>query len=36
MAEVASKKQPKKVKAIETATRSQKLCKGLQKFGKAE
>lgn len=32
-AEVASKKQPKIVKAIEMATWSQKLCKGLQKFG---
>lgn len=33
---MASKKQLKKVKAIETAIRSQKLCKGLQKFGRAE
>jgi len=34
-ADAASKKQLKKVKNIETATWSQKLCRGLQKFGKA-
>lgn len=34
-ADMASKMQLKKVKAIEMATWSQKLCKGLQKFGRA-
>lgn len=34
-ADVASKIQLKKVKAIEMATWLQKLCKGLQKFGRA-
>lgn len=33
-ADMASKKQPKRVKAIEMATWSQKLCKVLQKFGR--
>lgn len=33
--EVASKMQLKKVKAIETVTWSQKLWRGLQKFGRA-
>ena len=36
IAEVASKKQLKKVKATEAATWSQKLRKGLQKFGRGE
>ncbi|PKI45522.1 hypothetical protein CRG98_034040 [Punica granatum] len=34
-ADVASNMQPKKVKAIETATWLQKLRNGLQKFGRA-
>lgn len=33
--DMASKMQPKKVKAIEMATRSQNQCKGLQKLGRA-
>lgn len=33
-ADVASKKQLMKLKAIEMATWSQNLCKGLQKFGR--
>lgn len=33
---MASKKQVKNVKAMETATRSQKTCNGLQKLGRDE
>ncbi|MFS8000135.1 hypothetical protein Hanom_Chr12g01174801 [Helianthus anomalus] len=33
---MASKKQPKNANAIESATRSQKLCNGLQKLGRDE
>lgn len=34
--DIASKKQPKNANAIESATRSQKLCNGLQKLGRDE